>query len=97
MSSKSKQSLDSKGGKGSGQSRKNNRRRSTRHASVSNGDIDEGKERSNKRGRDPKEISEYDEFSQDVYKVCYCAVFMVFSLCINYFHYSNVISTQHIT
>lgn len=72
MSSKGRNPLDSKGsGKTSAQSRKNNRRRSQRNVSLSNGDQDgDPKERASKRGRDAnKDDYGYDEFSQEIYKV----------------------------
>lgn len=72
MSSKGRNALDSKGsGKTSAQSRKNNRRRSQRNVSLSNGDQDgDSKERASKRGRDAnKDDYGYDEYSQEVYKV----------------------------
>ena len=73
MSSKGRNALDSKGsGKTSAQSRKNNRRRSQRHASLSNGDQDGGdpKDRASKRGRDAaKDEYGFDEYPQEVYKV----------------------------
>ena len=72
MSSKGRNALDSKGSsKTSAQSRKNNRRRSQRNVSLSNGDQDgDPKERASKRGRDAnKDDYGYDEYSQEVYKV----------------------------
>lgn len=91
MSSKGKQSMESKGGgKGSNQSRKNNRRRSARNLSVSNGDMNDvdGKDRPNKRGRDSsKDTSEfgYDDYNQDIYKV---STFCFYSFSLKITNYS---------
>ena len=81
MSSKGRNALDSKGSsKTSAQSRKNNRRRSQRNVSLSNGDQDgDPKERASKRGRDAnKDDYGYDEYSQEVYKVRINRFFLFF-------------------
>lgn len=67
MSSKGKNVADFKS-KGSNPSRKNNRRRSQRHASLSNGDQEETKERAGKRGREANKDSNDYGYDEELYK-----------------------------